>query len=243
MVGQTATKTGRQASGIFLPWIIGCFGLAVSLGAHATDFSYVCENNGLTRSVEVVAEQDYACRVRYTKKSGTTYPWNARNQADYCQPRAQDLVDRLVSWGWQCDSNEDVESILNAQLERYQRHLTILGNVGKTCHLYPSEIQFGNLCGDERHEGAIVYTCEDGSDSWKQHLAVFLELENEPLIEEVGDSQSRQVTSWHIDTRGLVLEIQPLAGSESSASDQASTEFVFYQCRLNESSKWILERQ
>lgn len=243
MVDQTAKKTGRRASGILLRWIIACLGFAASLAAHASDFSYVCENSGLTRSVEVVTPPGYACRVRYTRKSGTTYPWNARNQADYCQPKARGLVDRLVSWGWQCDSNADVESILNAQLERYQRHLAILGNVGKTCHLYPSEIQFGNLCGDERHEGAIVYTCESEADSWEQHLAVFLELENEPLIEEVGDSRFRQVTAWHIENRRLALEIQPFAAAENGAADRATTELEYYRCNLNESSKWILQRQ
>ena len=78
-------------------------------------------------------------------------------------------------------------------------------------------MQFGNLCGDARDEGAIVYTCEAGSDAWDQHLAVFLELDSEPLILEVGNSRSRQVTSYFIDGRRLLMETRPLDGIEDGA--------------------------
>ncbi len=64
------------------------------------------------------------------------------------------------------------------QIERFGRYIKILNNVGKTCHFYPSEAQFGNLCGDEREEAVIVYTCDADTDSWNQHLAVFLEVED-----------------------------------------------------------------
>lgn len=219
--------------------LAGLFLLLASCAAPAADFSYVCENSGLTRSIEVVEQPGYACRVRYTKASGTTYPWNARNEADYCLSRAEGLLARLKSWGWQCDSNEDVDSILSAQLERYQRHLKILGNVGKTCHLYPGEMQYGNLCGDDRHEGVIVYTCDHDADTWEQHLAVFLELESEPLIREVGDSSSRQVIAWHIDERKLVLETQSLTSAEKPAASGS----LRFRCRLDETSRWVLDEQ
>lgn len=199
---------------------------------------FVCENSGLTRTIEVVAEPGYACRVKYTKAGGTSYPWNARNEAAYCGSRALFLVDRLRSWGWQCDSAEQVESVLRAHIEGYQRHIAILKHVGKACAFYPGEVQFGNLCGDARSEGAIVYTCEAEADGWDQHLAVFLELDSEPLILEVGSSHTRQVTSYFISDRRLLMEIQPLDKAADSAPGR-----VAVSCAEVDGSHWELREE
>jgi hypothetical protein len=211
-------------------------GFAISPALFGQDMAYVCENNGLTRSVDIVTEPGFACRVRYTKDSGTSYPWSARADSGYCGSRALFLVERLRSWGWACDSAEDVQSILVAQIERYHRHIKILNNVGKACNFYPAEVQFGDLCGDPRPEGAIVYACETGSDEWEQYLTVFLELESEPLIMEVGDSRSRQVTSYHIGDRRLQMEIQ----SVDTAANPAAPRDASIQCRVGTESSWEL---
>lgn len=219
--GETTIEPIRRA---FVTLLACLLALPASAAAAETarDLAFACTNSGLTRTVEVVAEPGYACRVRYAKSGGTTYPWNARKDAEYCGPKALFLVERLRSWGWQCDSAEDVESVLRAHIERYQRHIRILGHVGKACAFYPAEVQFGNLCGDARDEGAIVYTCEAGGDAWDQHLAVFLELDGEPLILEVGSSRSRQVTSYFIDDRRLLMETRPLDDGAEGAPGVAT---------------------
>jgi hypothetical protein len=180
------------------------------------------------RYVEVVTEPGFACRVKYTKPSVTTFPWNARNDAGYCEPRVVGLLEKLGAAGWQCDANEeespiqstedaepilpiddaelipstedaglspstedaglslsaedaglslsaeDLRSILQAQIERYGRYIESYQVVGKTCYFYPTEAQFGNLCGDAREEAVIVYTCEVDAGGWDQNLAVFI---------------------------------------------------------------------
>lgn len=211
-------------------------GFAYSTASIGQEMAFVCENNGATRSIEIVSEPGFACRVKYTKPTGTSYPWSARNQGGYCGSKALFLADRLKSWGWACDSTAQVQSILVAQIERYHRHIKILNNVGKACNFYPAEVQFGNLCGDARPEAVVVYTCETGTDDWEQHLTVFLELESEPLIMEVGDSRSRQVTSYHIDNRRLLMETLSVDTAENPAAPGDAS----VQCRAGAESNWEL---
>ncbi len=214
--------------------------IAASPGAAAQDLAYVCENNGQTRSIKVVRPPGFACRVEYRKSSATSYPWNARGDPAYCAPKVLSLVGRLKSWGWQCESSESVRSVLAAQIERYHRHIRILKNIGKTCDFYPGEVRYGNLCGDERPEGATVYSCDNGNDEWRQHLAVFVDTQNEPLIIEVGDSRSRQVISYFIDQGRVLLETQSVLAAEGSAAAQSGAEDVSIRCRNAPSSGWEL---
>jgi hypothetical protein len=202
--------------------------------------SYACEKNGATRFVEIVSDTEFACRVRYTKSSATTFPWSARNEASYCLPRAIGLVEKLGGLGWECESTEDVKTILLDQIERYGRYIKILNNVGKTCYFYPSEAQFGNLCGDERKEAVIVYTCDADPDNWNQHLAVFLEVESEPLIREVGGSGYRQVSSYHIDNHRLMIETEKVDFVEGSDTGKYPVEKTSIQCLYSDTSKWEL---
>ncbi len=218
-----------------LPWLLSVCMLLSPVSAFAGDLGFFCENNGLTRSVEVVTtDPGFACRVKYSKSSTTTYPWNARADANYCAPRALSLVEKLKSWGWRCDSGEDVRSVLHAHFERYHRYIKILSNVGKTCHFYPAEAQFGNLCGDSREEGVVVYSCDTGADQWDQHLAVFIEIEAEPLIFEVGSSTTRQVTGYHFDQRHLLLETLPSTDADAGAGS------AVIECRAGNTSAWEL---
>jgi len=202
--------------------------------------SYACEKDGVTRSVEVVRDSGFACRVKYTKSSVTTFPWEARNDADYCPSKAIHLVEKLDSLGWECDSAEDVRSILLAQIERYGRYIKILNNVGKTCYFYPGEAQFGNLCGDEREEAVIIYTCDDDIDNWNQHLAVFLEVETEPLITEVGGSDYRLVSSYHIDNDRVMMETEQIDPATNSSAAQNPVQQTAIQCRYSTASRWEL---
>lgn len=202
--------------------------------------SYACENKGATRYVEVVSGSGFACRVKYTKSSVTTFPWEARNDADYCRAKALELVEKLGSLGWECDSGEDVRSILVAQIERYDRYIKILNNVGKTCYFYPGEAQFGNLCGDQRDEAVIIYTCDADVDIWNQHLAVFLEVETEPLITEVGGSEYRLVSSYHIENDRVIMETEKIDPEANSTATRSPVEQSSIQCQYSAASQWEL---
>jgi hypothetical protein len=89
----------------------------------------------------------------------------------------------------------------------------------------------------------VVYTCEKGADDWEQHLAVFLEIENDPLIREIGDSRSRQVTSYHIDKHRLLLEIQPFDTDGETPTARSPPVQTSIQCRYTAESKWKLDEQ
>lgn len=285
--------------------LCGAFTSPDSSGRDA-DLSYACKKAGVTRYVEVVTEPGFACRVKYTKPSGTTFPWNARNEAGYCRPRAAGLVETLDAAGWRCDageegsskqsagdaepmqstgdlepvqstgkgepviatddvepalstagiepvtsaessaitlSAEDVRSILQAQIERYGRYVESYQVVGKTCYFYPTEAQFGNLCGDAREEAAIVYTCEVDAGGWDQNLAVFLEIETEPLVTEVGRSGFRQVSSYHIEKDQLMMETEKIDPFDSSTGAHYPVKKSAIKCRYSGASDWELFEQ
>ncbi len=211
-----------------------------SASAPADGTRYACEKDGVSRYVEVVRDAEYACRVKYIKPSGTSYPWNARNEADYCRPRAIELVEKLGGFGWECDSADEVRSILDARLEQYGRYMKILDNVGKACGFYPAEAQFGNLCGDRRDEAAVVYTCDATGGAWDQHLAVFLELEDEPLIAEIGSSRSRQVTAYYIEDERVQLETQSISPADNAGVEKTVVGQTSVRCLSSPDGGWEL---
>ena len=230
---------------VYLPGILvlcGVFSSPDSPGRDI-DFNYACERKGETRYVQVVTEPGYACRVKYIKPSGTTFPWNARHDANYCGSKVTAFIEKLGAAGWECDSAEVVRSILLEQIERYRRYIESYNVVGKTCYFYPTEAQFGNLCGDEREEAAVVYTCEVDAGGWDQHLAVFLEVETEPLTSAVGRSGFRQVSSYHIDNNKVMMETEKISSTEDSNDAQYPLENTAMQCRYSASSKWELFEQ
>ena len=232
----------RRLNIVYFSGALALYGiLASSVSYSGNNFpSYACDRSDATRYVEVVKEQGFACRVKYKKPSGTYYPWSARNETNYCGPKAISLVKKLDTLGWECYSDEDVNSILTAQMERYARYIKILNNVGKTCDFYPSEAQFGNLCGDERNEAVIVYTCEADADRWNQYLAVFLEIETEPLVQEVGNSEYRQVSSYYIDDLRVLIETEKMDSGEDVSPTQYPLERTSIQCSYSAASKWEL---
>jgi hypothetical protein len=232
--------SGRKNIYLSSMLVVCCAVIIPHSPGRAADFSYACEKEGAIRSVEVVRTPGFACRVKYTKPAGTSFPWNAQTDAGYCGPQAIRLVERLSSLGWECESSEELRAILHAQIERYARYTRILNNVGKTCYFYPGEAQFGNLCGDAREEAAIVYSCEFGTDGWDQHLAVFLDIETEPLITEVGSSRYRQVSSYHIDNKRVMLEIEKFNAPAGTDTDQIEPGKTSIECRNSTASQWEL---
>ncbi len=80
---------------------------------------FKCTLNDNIRRVEVVAlepGQSVPCEVRYAKETEAAGAeqvlWRATNEAGYCEARAEEFLDKLESWGWQCDTanskdNED----------------------------------------------------------------------------------------------------------------------------------------
>lgn len=213
------------------------------LHAQADVADYVCTKDGATRQIAVVQGSGYACRVKYTRSSGTSYPWNARNEADYCRPKATGLAEKLGSLGWTCDTAGDMRSILLAQIERYGRYLETLNNAGKTCYFYPGEARYGNLCGDAYAEAAVVYTCDAAQGSWEQHLAVFIDVEEEPLIREVGGSGSRQVAGYYIDDNRLTIESEQIAAGGDGETSGESTATTTIRCRYDAANRWELFEQ
>ena len=71
-----------------------------------------CGLEDMTRliSLRVDPEAGYVCDVLYEKPDeGSTREvlWSAKNNADYCRPRYEGLVQDLAERGWTCDYAED----------------------------------------------------------------------------------------------------------------------------------------
>ena len=218
--------------------------LATTPRAHAQDdgVDYVCTKGDATRQIAVVHGSGYACRVKYTKPSRTSYPWTARNEADYCRPKAAGLAETLVGFGWRCEAAEDVRPFLLAQLERYASRVEALNSDERTCYFYPDEARYGNLCGDAHAEAAVVYTCDGTAGGWEQHLAVFIEVEEEPLLREIGGSGSRQVAGYYIDDNRLTIEAEPSEadGGGTPSGEPVTTTIL---CRADAADRWELFEQ
>ena len=69
---------------------------------------YQCTYGELERRVEILTEPGVSvpCEVHYFKDTeapgALEVPWNAQNQAGYCEARAEELVTSLRGWGWSC---------------------------------------------------------------------------------------------------------------------------------------------
>ena len=76
----------------------------------------LCEQGGLTRSVEViytVPGQPVPCEVIYDKPAEGSREtlWRATNEAGYCEAKAQEFVDNLDNLGWRCVTPGQDESL------------------------------------------------------------------------------------------------------------------------------------
>ena len=86
----------------------------------------------------------------------------------------------------------------------------------------------------------IVYTCEADADRWNQYLAVFLEIEDEPLVQEIGNSEDRQVTSYYIDDLRVLIETEEIDPDEDVSAAQHPLERTSIECSDSATSKWQL---
>ena len=76
-------------------------------GAFAQTLQYACVAGSTTRAVEVSVpgREERACEVVYRKPQEGVMEqviWSANFDADYCAPRAEELVAKLRGLGWQC---------------------------------------------------------------------------------------------------------------------------------------------
>jgi len=136
-----------------------------------------------------------------------------------------------------------VQSVLQAQLERYGRYVETRNDAARTCYFYPAEARYGNLCGDAHAEAAVIYACDGMEGSWEQHLAVFIDVEEEPLTREVGGSDSRQVAGYYIDDKRLTIEAEEIKAGSDGAPPEAFTSTTTIQCRHDAANRWELFEQ
>ena len=74
----------------------------------STDRAWQCTNQGLERKIELyqrnraTLEGELACWVVYTKNGESEVLWLAKNNPDYCESRAIDLVEKLQGGGFKC---------------------------------------------------------------------------------------------------------------------------------------------
>jgi len=69
--------------------------------------SWSCRHDNDVREIHIVQETDAAvpCSVVYKKLTEGVEDqvlWTANNDANYCQEKAQGLVDKQIGWGWTC---------------------------------------------------------------------------------------------------------------------------------------------
>ncbi len=76
------------------------------------DTTYVCTNGNMERKIEVVylGTGTAPCEVLYTKDNNTTILWNAQAEEGYCDFKANGLVEKHRSWGWECEESIDIMS-------------------------------------------------------------------------------------------------------------------------------------
>jgi len=77
--------------------------LPVSVSAE----SWSCRHDNDVREIHIVQETDAAvpCSVVYKKLTEGVEDqvlWTANSDENYCQEKAQGLVDKQIGWGWTC---------------------------------------------------------------------------------------------------------------------------------------------
>jgi hypothetical protein len=79
------------------------------MASSALADTYICKHGDKERVISVVYEkegQPVPCKVVYTKDTGVETPWNAQNQAGYCEEKAAAFVEKQRTWGWTCEKQE-----------------------------------------------------------------------------------------------------------------------------------------
>lgn len=82
---------------------------ASSTSAAAAGSETVCKNGSMVRRVKVGSDEGQgSCKVSYVKETeepsaGEKVLWNAQQQSNYCQEKAQGFVEKLKGLGWACE--------------------------------------------------------------------------------------------------------------------------------------------
>lgn len=86
--------------------------LLIFLGMTPESFanSWTCQYAELTRNVLIFypnAPDQLPCKVYYTKPMENIMPrtlWKAKNEANFCQRKAEEFIKKLTLRGWRCYS-------------------------------------------------------------------------------------------------------------------------------------------
>lgn len=93
---------------------LGVFSTSEIRGEEGLAMTWRCATQTAQREIELYAwglscqeslrppEGQYACRVVYKKDGGSEVLWQARNDSEYCVPKARALVARLRQAGFDC---------------------------------------------------------------------------------------------------------------------------------------------
>jgi hypothetical protein len=77
--------------------------LSLSSGIARADETYICTFGQKERVISVNHEDQETklpCEVRYKKDGVTETLWTSRNEANFCESKAKDFVQKQVDWGW-----------------------------------------------------------------------------------------------------------------------------------------------
>lgn len=79
--------------------------LAVPVSAYADSWSCSHDNDVREVHIERTTSAPTPCNVVYRKLTEGVEDqvlWSANNDADYCEEKANNFVEKLESWGWVC---------------------------------------------------------------------------------------------------------------------------------------------
>lgn len=78
--------------------------------SKATKDRTTCKNDRLIRKIWITYSNDqgHDCEVHYDKKveepGNKQILWSAKQNPDFCQQKAAELVERHKGWGWNCSN-------------------------------------------------------------------------------------------------------------------------------------------
>ncbi len=95
----------------------GMAGLLVSMFvvSDALADAWICTQGELIREVTIdyrAAPARLPCSVYYTKRTERALPravWKANSEEGFCERKAEELVAKLESWGWQCTTDPETD--------------------------------------------------------------------------------------------------------------------------------------
>jgi hypothetical protein len=89
-----------------------CLLVFLGLVSEVSASSWTCQKAEITRQVVVVYPEAPArlpCKVFYAKPKENVLPralWEAKNMQNYCEPKAEEFIEKLSSLGWSCSSDD-----------------------------------------------------------------------------------------------------------------------------------------